>query len=73
MFRYRLRTLLILCVIELLLASQAREATAQEHADPTGTWTWTFPNQSAIWALELLLQGDQLMGSIKHSQSAPGI
>src|SRR5262245_37984605 len=69
--RYPFRTLLLLSALEMLLASQPGGASAQEHADPTGTWTWKFPNQSAIWTLRLLLQGDMLTGSIKHMQTAP--
>ena len=66
--RYRLRTLLISFAIGLLLTVSAA---AQNETDPTGTWTWQFPNQSAQWTLKLALKTDKLTGSIKHSRNAP--
>ena len=39
-------------------------AVAEDKADPTGTWKWKLPNQSAENTLELSLEGDELSGSL---------
>jgi hypothetical protein len=69
--RYRLRTLLI-AIADLAMALACTHPTlAENEADPSGTFTWRFANQSAVQTLKLKLDGGKLTGTIKNSQSAP--
>jgi hypothetical protein len=58
--RYRLRTLLIVLAIGPLFSAHA----AENEVDPTGTWKWRLPNQSAENTIKLKLSGDKLSGSV---------
>ena len=60
MLRYKLRTLLIVLPLSLPFSVLATD----NEANPTGTWKWKLPNQSAENTLQLKLTGDQLSGSI---------
>lgn len=42
----------------------AGPAVAEDKADPTGTWKWKFPNQSAEKTVILRLEGSKLTGSL---------
>ena len=44
---------------------------AADPPDPTGTWTWRYPNQSAEHTLKLKLEGDKLTGSIRNYARGP--
>ena len=69
--RSHLRTVPILTAVWTMLLACAHPAVAENEANPRGTWTWKFANQSAVHSLKLDLDGEKLTGTIKNSQSAP--
>lgn len=55
----------------LTVLALAGAAVAEEKANPNGTFTWKYSNQTAVHTLKLKLDGEKLTGSIKSFQSAP--
>jgi hypothetical protein len=53
----------------LIVLTLAGATVAEDKANPTGTWTWKFSNQTGIHTLKLKLDGEKLTGSIKNYQN----
>ena len=50
--------------VALAVLIVAGRAAAEDKFDPTGTWKWRLPNQSAENRLRLKREGDKLTGSL---------
>ena len=58
--------------VALAVLTWAGPAMAEDKADPTGTWKWKLPNQSAENRLRLRLEGDKLTGALlKRKNEVP--